>query len=124
MNRTLTLIGSLILTATTFAQDQTFSDCLLKTSSRWGAPCEKCESYIEGFIRDYSGTYQIDLKNSCREVIEVKVAVQEKNGTWRTFHEQPDHRLGFGGKMDNPWCCGIFGRCGVDCSRAVGYTQV
>ena len=85
MNRTLTLIGSLILTATTFAQDQTFSDCLVKTSSRWGAPCEKCESYIEGFIRDYSGTYQIDLKNSCREVIEVKVAVQEKNGTWRSF---------------------------------------
>lgn len=76
----LSLIG---LAAT--AQDQSFSDCLVKTDSRWGAPCEKCESYVEGYKRDWSGTYQIDLKNTCREVIEVKVAVQEKNGTWRTF---------------------------------------
>jgi hypothetical protein len=67
------------------AQDQSFSDCLVKTASRWGAPCEKCEAYKDGFKRDFSGTYQIDLKNACKEMIEVKVAVQEKNGTWRTF---------------------------------------
>ena len=67
------------------AQDQSFSDCLVKTASRWGAPCEKCEAYKEGFKRDFSGTYQIDLKNACKEMIEVKVAVQEKNGSWRTF---------------------------------------
>jgi hypothetical protein len=80
---TLTTFGVLALASN--AQDQSFSECLVKTDSRWGAPCEKCESYVEGYKRDWSGTYQIDLKNACRDVIEVKVAVQEKNGTWRTF---------------------------------------
>jgi len=85
MTRTLTLTAAFALALTTQAQDQSFSDCLVKTSSKWGAPCEHCFSYIEGYKRDFSGTYQLDLKNACREVIEVKVAVQEKNGTWRTF---------------------------------------
>lgn len=67
------------------AQDQSYADCLQKTASRWGAPCEHCQSYVEGYKRDFSGTFQLDFKNVCREVIEVKVAVQEKNGTWRTF---------------------------------------
>jgi hypothetical protein len=67
------------------AQDQSYADCLVKVSSKWGAPCEKCEIYKEGFKRDFSSTYQVDLKNACNELIEVKVAMQEKNGQWRTF---------------------------------------
>ncbi len=85
VKKTLLLIVLLLLAFWSSAQDQSYSDCLVKTASRWGAPCEKCESYVEGYKRDWSGTYQIDLKNTCRDVIEVKVAVQEKNGTWRTF---------------------------------------
>ena len=87
MRTTVTLftLGALLLSGTAIAQDQSYSDCLVKTSSKWGAPCDKCESYTEGFKRDFSGTYQIELKNVCKDVIEVKVAVQEKNGTWRTF---------------------------------------
>ncbi len=85
MTRNLTLIASLALALTTMAQDQSYADCLVKTQSRWGAPCEHCFNYTEGYKRDFSGTYQIDLRNSCRDLIEVKVAVQEKNGTWRTF---------------------------------------
>jgi len=65
------------------AQDS--ADCLTKTSSKWGAPCEKCELYTEGYKRDFSGTYQVQLRNTCNEIIEVKLAVQEKNGDWRTF---------------------------------------
>jgi hypothetical protein len=61
------------------------ADCLVKTNSKWGAPCDKCESYTEGYKRDFSGTYQVQLKNVCNEIIEVKLAVQEKNGEWRTF---------------------------------------
>ncbi|MEO8590537.1 MAG: hypothetical protein ABI432_14265 [Flavobacteriales bacterium] len=83
--KTILLILMLLLAFWAGAQDQSFTDCLVKTASRWGAPCEKCEAYKEGFKRDYSGTYQIELKNACKEMIEVKVAVQEKNGTWRTF---------------------------------------
>lgn len=66
------------------AQDQTYADCLVKTSSTWGQPCEKCEDY-KGYKRDYSGVYQVELKNACNEMLEVKVAMREENGTWRTF---------------------------------------
>lgn len=66
------------------AQDQTYADCLVKISSSWGQPCEKCEDY-KGFKRDFSDVYQVELKNICTEMMEVKVAMEEKNGTWRTF---------------------------------------
>lgn len=85
MTRTLTLTIALCAALHSMAQDQSFADCLQKTASRWGAPCEHCQSYVDGFRRDFSGTFQIEFKNICREVIEVKVAMQEKNGTWRTF---------------------------------------
>lgn len=67
------------------ASSQDSADCLVKTSSKWGAPCDKCEQYTEGYKRDFSGTYQLQLKNVCSDVIELKLAVQEKNGEWRTF---------------------------------------
>lgn len=85
MTRAHTLAIAFVAATAASAQDQSYADCLVKTASRWGAPCDHCERYTEGFKRDWSGTYQIDLKNACREVIEVKVAVQEKNGNWRTF---------------------------------------
>ena len=66
------------------AQDQNYSDCLVKTGSSWGKPCEKCETY-KGFKRDYSGVYQVDLRNVCGEMMEVKVAMEEADGNWRTF---------------------------------------
>lgn len=91
MTRTTTLFTFLIATGWAAAQDQSYADCVLKTSSTWGAPCEHCQNYVEGYKRDFSGTYQLELKNACGDVIEVKVAVQEKNGTWRTF---PVHALG------------------------------
>jgi hypothetical protein len=77
------LFPSILLSSLLSAQD--VADCLVKTGSKWGAPCEKCELYTEGYKRDFSGTYQVQLRNSCSELIEVKVAVQEKNGEWRTF---------------------------------------
>jgi hypothetical protein len=67
------------------AQDKSYTECLVKSSSKWGAPCEKCEIYKDGYKRDFSGTYQVELKNTCTELIEVKVAMQEKSGQWRTF---------------------------------------
>lgn len=85
MTRNLTLIALLSLGLAAHAQDQSYADCLVKTASRWGAPCEHCFNYTDGYKRDFSGTYQLDLRNACSDLIEVKVAVQEKNGTWRTF---------------------------------------
>ncbi|MFN3874833.1 MAG: hypothetical protein ACK4L7_02840 [Flavobacteriales bacterium] len=86
MTRALTLALIALCTARASAQsDLGAAECLVKTSSRWGAPCDHCERYTDGWKRDFSGTYQLELKNTCRDIIEVKVAVQEKNGTWRTF---------------------------------------
>ena len=85
LKKTIVLIILLLVAFWAGAQDQSYADCLTKTASRWGAPCEQCEYYKESFKRDFSGTYQIDLQNACSDMIEVKVAMQEENGTWRTF---------------------------------------
>ncbi len=66
------------------AQDQSYADCLAKAGSSWGKPCDKCETY-SGFKRDYSGVYQVQFRNLCNEILEVKVALEEESGTWRTF---------------------------------------
>ena len=66
------------------AQDQTYADCLVKTESSWGRPCAKCEDY-KGYKRDYSEVYQVEMKNACSEMMEVKIAMEEANGNWRTF---------------------------------------
>lgn len=83
--KTIVLLLLLLIAFWAGAQDQTYSDCLSKTSSKWGAACEKCEAYKENYKRDHSATYQIELQNACTEMIEVKVAMEESNGTWRTF---------------------------------------
>ncbi len=67
------------------AQDQNYAECVAKTRSTWGQPCEKCEAYTESYKRDYRGVYQIELKNTCKDDVELKVAMQESNGRWRTF---------------------------------------
>lgn len=66
------------------AQNQSYADCLAKAGSSWGQACEKCETYT-GYKRDYSGVYQVQLRNICNEMLEVKVAMEEANGSWRTF---------------------------------------
>lgn len=66
-------------------QDQNYADCVAKAQSNWGQPCEKCEAYTETFKRDFRGVYQIELKNVCADIVELKVAMEESNGRWRTF---------------------------------------
>ncbi len=78
----LVLAAGLCIPAT--AQDQSYADCLVKATSSWGQACDKCEIY-SGYKRDYSTVYQLELRNICTEMMEVKVAMEESNGTWRTF---------------------------------------
>ncbi len=86
MNRTTILpILFLFLCASANAQDQNYAECITKAKSSWGQPCEKCEAYTDSYKRDYRGVYQIELKNTCNEDVELKVAMQETNGRWRTF---------------------------------------
>lgn len=85
MNRFCISLLALGLAAHVPAQDMDANDCIVKASSAWGKPCEKCEFYKEGYKRDFSGTYLIELQNTCPQIVEVKVAMQEKSGSWRTF---------------------------------------
>ncbi len=66
------------------AQSGSPADCVVKAFSEWGEPCEQCHIY-DGYRRDFSGTYSIELKNTCKEMVDVKVAVQETSGNWRIF---------------------------------------
>lgn len=84
MRTTLIALFAALLWMPALAQDQSYADCLVKATSSWGQPCEKCEIYT-GYKRDYSSVYQVQLRNICSEMMEVKVAMEEKNGTWRTF---------------------------------------
>ncbi len=88
--RLIILIVLLLIAFWAGAQDGDRNACIMKVSSAWGSVCERCEVY-DGFKRDFRGTFRIELRNSCRELVEVKVAVQEKNGSWRIF---PTRTLG------------------------------
>lgn len=78
-----TLVAALFMLPA-HAQDQSYADCVAKATSSWGQPCDKCEIYT-GYKRDYRSVYQLELRNICGEMLEVKVAMEEENGTWRTF---------------------------------------
>lgn len=67
------------------SQDRDYSDCVVKESSSWGQVCKNCEYYKEGFRRSYEETFTVAFKNICRENVEIKVAMQESNGTWRIY---------------------------------------
>ncbi len=50
--RPITLALSLIGTMVSLAQDQNYADCVAKSQSSWGRPCDKCEAYTESYKRD------------------------------------------------------------------------
>jgi hypothetical protein len=83
--RLLFLIGLILIAFWAGAQDLAPTECIVKVQTKWGAPCGRCEAYTADMKRDDSGTFQVELQNTCREVMELKVAVQEKNGNWRIF---------------------------------------
>ena len=54
-----------------------YSQCLKKSSSAWGSKCSQC--------MNFENSYRVNLRNTCKDVIDVKVAVQETTRKWRTF---------------------------------------
>lgn len=88
MKNTLLLFCTSIVLFSCFtanAQDRNYSDCVVKESSSWGVVCDRCEYYKEGYKRSYDETFVVTFKNVCGENVELKVAMQEKDGNWRTF---------------------------------------
>lgn len=80
----LTILLAIPAWLTAAAQDQSYADCLSKVSGSWGRTCAKCEIY-NGYKRDFSTVYQVQFRNICGEMLEVKMALEEENGSWRTF---------------------------------------
>ena len=56
-------------------------DCLEKVKSNWGEKCLGCES-------NYKDSYKLTLVNICEETLDIKVAVQNTNITWRIFDKE------------------------------------
>lgn len=54
-----------------------YSECLKKMSSRWGEKCQQCYNF--------DNSYRVNLANICKDMLDVKVAVQENTKRWRTF---------------------------------------
>lgn len=66
--------------------DTDYSECVLKVNSKWGDPCDKCDTYV-GNKRDFTETYTVYIKNECTENVDIKCCVQEKDKliAWRCF---------------------------------------
>ncbi|MBL4652708.1 MAG: hypothetical protein JKY53_07560 [Flavobacteriales bacterium] len=81
-----TSIISLILLSFTSVHSNLMdtSNCLKKVDSKWGDVCIDCVEYKNG-KRVYDDTYKAFLVNTCTEKIEVKLAFQESDGSWRCF---------------------------------------
>jgi hypothetical protein len=70
------LVVSMVVTA--FRQDEyDLNKCLFKYKSEWSRPCLQC--------KDYSKSYRAYFRNVCEEVLEVKLAAQEKDRRWKTY---------------------------------------
>jgi hypothetical protein len=82
--RSLLLLPFLLAGIGLFAQGDAAS-CLVKARSAWGEPAERCHAYTEDLKRDNRGNFTLELRNTCRDILEVKVAMEETGGTWRTF---------------------------------------
>ena len=80
--RALLLIALLMLAFWAGAQDR--SSCVEVVDDRWGDRCDQCQVY-NGFRRDDSSTFQLRFRNTCRDLVEIKVAMQERGGSWRIF---------------------------------------
>ena len=91
MKKNILKLGFTVLTIALFAFTSTTSNklidpttCLKKVDSKWGDICTDCVEYKAG-KRVYDDTYKAFLVNTCTEKIEVKLAFQEMDGSWRCF---------------------------------------
>lgn len=55
-------------------------DCVQKYKSEWGQTCVGCTATKD--------SYKVYLKNSCDLPLDIKVAVQNKNKTWKIFEKE------------------------------------
>lgn len=72
------LILLVTLTSTSFGQED-LADFVKKYNSGWGWFCKACGDLS-------SKSYTVHLKNTSKEKLDVKIAVQENNKSWKVFN--------------------------------------
>lgn len=77
-------LGLVLWGLSSMAMAQTPGQCLVRVESTWGEAHRECQVY-DGYRRDLSGVHRVALKNVCETLVEVKVAVEEEDGCWKTF---------------------------------------
>jgi hypothetical protein len=68
----------LLISTTLFGQED-LADNIKKYGSAWGAYCKPCGDLS-------SKSYTVKLRNIGKEKLDVKVAVQESNKSWKVFN--------------------------------------
>jgi hypothetical protein len=54
-----------------------YSECVDKKRSSWGEECTQCPVYRDSYV--------VYLQNICQEKLDMQVAVQEEDMTWKVF---------------------------------------
>ncbi len=54
-----------------------YSECIDKRRSAWGEECSQCPIYRDSYV--------VYLQNICEEKLDMQVAVQEEDLTWKVF---------------------------------------
>ena len=85
-------IVACILMISTNAIAQDLTNALEKIDAKWGETCDKCE-YYKGYERSFEDTYTVFFRNTSNIIIDVQVAVQEKNLAWRIYQFRGIHPL-------------------------------
>lgn len=60
-----------------FAQSTDYSECVEKMRSGWGEECSQCPIY-----RD---SYAVHIQNICDKKLDLQIAVQEDDLSWKVF---------------------------------------
>ena len=66
-----------ILTSTSVVAQVDYSECIEKKRSEWGEECSACPVYRDSYV--------VYLQNICEETLDMQVAVQEDNLTWKVY---------------------------------------
>ena len=68
---------SLVLAGTSTLAQTDYSQCIEKKRSEWGEYCSACPIYRDSYV--------VYLQNICDETLDMQVAVQEENLTWKVY---------------------------------------
>lgn len=62
-------------------QDVDYAAFIKKNASYWGLKCTQCGDYTPD-------SYTVVLKNTSKDLVDIKIAVQEKTKKWRCFNHE------------------------------------